>query len=69
MRDGLGRFWTTQVTTIDGKVLLDKDSQNVALMRARNPLETIFYMYLIAGFLWILSAFNAIKIKKKTPQD
>ncbi|MFM0277194.1 hypothetical protein P0D75_04110 [Paraburkholderia sediminicola] len=69
LRDGLGRFWPTQVTTIDGKVLLDKDSQNAALMGARYPLGTIFYMYLIAGFLWILSAFNAIKIKKKALQD
>ncbi|MFM0074247.1 hypothetical protein PQQ86_24110 [Paraburkholderia sediminicola] len=69
LRDGLGRFWPTQVTTVDGKVLLDKDRQNVALMRARDPLGTIFYMYLIAGFLWILSAFNAIKIKKRALQD
>lgn len=69
LRDGVGRFWPTQVTTIDGKVLLGKDSQRVALMSARDPLGTIFYMYLIAGFFWILSAFNVIKIKKKALQD
>jgi hypothetical protein len=67
LRDGLGRFWPTQVTTINGKPLLDKEKQNTALMRYRNPFDdSLLIMYLIAGLLWIASVFNITKIKKQT---
>ncbi len=68
LRNGLGRFWPTQVTTIDGKVLLDKDKQNTALIRYKDPFDgSLFIMYVVAGSLWIVSAVNAVQIMKKSP--
>jgi hypothetical protein len=64
----LGRFWPTQVTTIDGKVLLDKDKQNTALIRYKDPFDgSLFIMYVVAGSLWIVSAVNTVQIMKKSP--
>ncbi|MGB8418010.1 hypothetical protein, partial [Paraburkholderia sp.] len=68
LRNGLGRFWPTQVTTIDGKVLLDKDKQNTALIRYKDPFDgSLFIMYVVAGSLWIVSAVNTVQIMKKSP--
>jgi hypothetical protein len=66
LKNGQGLFWPTQVMTIDGKILLDKDQQNTSLMRSRNPFgANLFLMSIFAGFLWILSTRNIIQIMKK----
>jgi hypothetical protein len=67
LRNGQGLFWPTQVTTVDGRVLLDRDQQNTSLMRSRNPFgRNLFYMYVFAGFLWIFSIRNVVQIMKKS---
>ncbi|MEZ0602043.1 hypothetical protein ACAX43_07805 [Paraburkholderia sp. IW21] len=43
--NGKGRFWVTQASTLDGKILLDKDAVAKELAVSRNPFGwNLFYM-------------------------
>ncbi|MFL9900816.1 hypothetical protein PQR71_22085 [Paraburkholderia fungorum] len=65
--NGKGRFWVTQASTLDGKILLDKDTVEKELAVSRNPFGwNLFYMYAFNGLFWIFSLIDAFKIIRKS---
>ncbi|ASL41918.1 hypothetical protein bAD24_I00420 [Burkholderia sp. AD24] len=65
LQNGKGLFWPTRVTSVNGRVLIDPKQQREKLGIKRSVFGGVIVEYSAIIPLWIVSLFNALKIKNR----
>ncbi|CAE6811662.1 hypothetical protein [Paraburkholderia domus] len=70
LQDGRGFFWPTLISEVDGHVLLGREESNRSLDFNREPFgkKRLLWEYGLIIPLWLISLFNATKLRKKFPE-
>ncbi|WCM18020.1 hypothetical protein NDK50_11015 [Paraburkholderia bryophila] len=70
LHDGQGLLWLTWVADMNDRELLGRDGQNRLLKRYRDPFSALLLVeYGLTLPLWVVSLFNALKLRKRLSKD